>query len=251
MLKRALEIAVLATALLAREAGALPGTSTLDRALEMLRDIVYDNQALALTQASAEEARKLAQAQDSGQTQSGRDLVLARIDYFLGRAFKEGGDKRKALEFYDSSLAHARASQSAGETNPGLLAEAKALAELCSMRDLGFLVVNGPKVLQYAQKILDTEQDNIGAGLIQAQSKAYAPGIFGGDPAKAITQLDNIASSHSGSLEKDELFDLLVCRGVALDKLGRKADAKASFIAALGLYPGNVYARDCLAKVSR
>jgi tetratricopeptide (TPR) repeat protein len=251
MLKRSLGIALLASFLLAGGAGAFPGSPSLAGAIEALRDSVYDNRTLAQAQTLAEEARARVEAQDSGLSAIARNLALARIDYFLGRALKEGGDKKKALERFEFSLASAQRALVAGETNPGLLAAAIALAELCSLRDLGFLVANGPKVLQYAQKILDTEQNNVGAGLIQAQSKAYAPGIFGGDPAKAITQLDRIASANPGNLEKDELFDLLVCRGVALEKQGRKADAKASFSAALELYPGNLYARDCLAKASR
>jgi tetratricopeptide (TPR) repeat protein len=243
----------LAAALILIKAGAAPGPSAA-AALVALRDAVYDDLPCARAQELADAARAVAMSDLAANRASGlgspdAELYLSRIDYYLGRSYNEAGDKKKALPLFESALAHARAS---GEDRAvSLLVAAQALSQLCSLKDVVFLVSNGPKVLQYAKKILDTEQNNAGATLIQAQAKAYAPGIFGGDPAKALVQLDAMAAAHPEGLDKETLFDLQVCRGTALEKLGRKEEAKSSFRSALGLYPGNLYAQDCLAKVSK
>jgi tetratricopeptide (TPR) repeat protein len=249
---------VLAAALILAKAGSAPSPLA-SAALEALRDVVYDDLPCARAQELADAARNIAayggaanggaENGASGLDSSDIELYLSRIDYYLGRSYNEAGDKKKALPLFESALAHARAS---GEDRAAsLLAAAQALSQLCSLKDVVFLVSNGPKVLQYAKKILDTEQNNAGAALIQAQAKAYAPGIFGGAPAKALVQLDAMEASHPEGLEKETLFDLQVCRGTALEKLGRKEEAKSSFRSALGLYPGNLYAQDCLARVSK
>ena len=244
---------MLAAALILAKVGAEPGPAV-SAALDALRDAVYDDIPNARVQELAGAVRNFAEygAIQNGATNLGsldKEFILSRIDYFLGLSCSEAGDRKKAIPLFESALAHARASGE--DTAPALLAAALALSQLCSLKDIIFLISNGPKVLQYAQKILDTEQNNPAAALIQAQAKAYAPGIFGGDPAKALVQLDGISAAHPEGLEKDALFDLRVCRGTSLEKLGRKEEARTWYRAALELYPGNLYAQDCLAKASR
>ncbi|MCX7026007.1 MAG: hypothetical protein NT061_00655 [Spirochaetes bacterium] len=244
----------LAAAFLLVKAGAAPSPSDVNAALDALRDVAYDDLPCSRAEELADAARILA---ENGVAENGtpnpdssdKELLLSRIDYFLGRSYNESGDKKKAIPLFESALAHARAS---GENKaPALLAAVQTLSQLCSIKDLVFLISNGPKVLQYAKKILDTEQNNAGATLIQTQAKTFPSGIFGGDPAKALAQLDAISAAHPEGLEKDTLFDLQVCRGTALEKLGRKEEARTWFRSALGLYPGNLYAQNCLARVSK
>ncbi|HEY9053765.1 MAG TPA: hypothetical protein VIO60_02990, partial [Rectinemataceae bacterium] len=238
------------------------------QALLELRDSVYQNLPISSVSALASQARALLLGPEGAPlSPAAPSLASSRIDYLEGRAFNESGDKKAAIALFESSLQKARFAQARAQTqterNAALLAQAQALSQLCSLKDVFFLVANGPKVLQLAQNILDTEHSAsgagskpgtaanttsasspsaFGAGLIFAQSKAFAPSIFGGDPAKALAMLDELSVAYGENLDKDELFDLNVCRGEALDKLGRTADAAAAFRSALDLYPGNLYA---------
>lgn len=231
-------------------AGPFSANPSLAAALAALRDAVYEDLSPAQAQPLAERAAALAATlPPQGLGPGLAELARARADYYFGRLLNEYGEKSQAIARFESALSEARAATAAGAGNPALLAEAQTLSQLCTLKDLVFLVANGPKVLQIAKKILDTEQNNPGASLILAQAKAFAPPIFGGNPSDALASLDALAAAHPQGLEKDELFDLRVCRATALERLGRRAEAAAAYRSALQLYPGNRYARDGLGKL--
>ncbi len=247
-----------------------PSGPALAQALLALRDSVYQNRPLSSITAQAAQARALFLGPEGAPLSPAiRSLALSRLDYLEGRALNESGDTKAAIARFESALEKARAAQTASgdsatqhpppppshapqDSSASILAEAQALSQLCSVKDVLFVIANGPKVLQLAKNILDTEQNgpksgaSFGADLILAQSKAFAPSIFGGDPAAGIAMLDAMAVAHGAGLDRDELFDFRICRGEALEKLGSKAEAAEAYRAALELYPGNLYAAERL-----
>jgi len=228
-------------------AAACVGTASQD--LDTLRDAVYDNHDPAAVEAIATMLDKdLNRAAADPLRQA---LVRSSIDYYVGRAWNEAGDRKKAVARFESALAAARESMRQGEHAQGIYAAARALSELSRLKDIVFLVANGPKVLSYAEKILSLEPGHAGAALILASAKAYPPAVFGGNPREALLMLQTLLAPRTQALEKDELFDLRTCMGVALAKLGRKDEAAAWFEGALVLYPGNRFARESLEDLNR
>ena len=177
-------------------------------------------------------------------------LVLSRIEYLAGRSWNEGGDKKRAATHFEAAVEYAKLSMKKGEDPAGLQALTKPLSELCLIKDMAFLVLNGPKISQNARKILAIEPGQPGATITLASAKAYPPPIFGGNPREAIEQLVALIALHPEGFEKDELFDIRACLGTACTKLKRNADARFWFAAALELYPSNNYARGELGKVA-
>jgi tetratricopeptide (TPR) repeat protein len=215
--------------------------------LGALRDAVYDSAPLGEIEAAARNA----QAQAPGGP--AKELHLSAIEYFLARGYNENGDKKKAIPRFEAAIAAADRYLAGAENPPvpGLLAKAKALSELAILKDVVFLVANGPKVPSLAKKILELDPANTGALLITASSKAYPPRVFGGDPKEAIRLAKEIAASRPGGLAKDELFDLRACVGTAYEKSGDKDRALAWFAAALELYPHNRYASERLGTLKK
>lgn len=220
------------------------GSESLATSLNTLRDAVYDSrpptevEALALGIVNAAQAPAL----DS----IDRALSLAQMEYYVARSWNESGDKKKAIPHFEAAIEYATLSMKSGEHPAGLMALTKPLSELCLLKDMGFLIANGPKISQNAKKILTMEPGHAGATITLSAAKAYPPAIFGGRPKEAIEELNAfLAAQGSGlvaKLAKDELFDVRMCIGIAAAKLNRKAEAQAWFSAALELYPRNAQA---------
>lgn len=216
-------------------------------ALDSLRDAMY--MSAAPENVESEAGRLEAALRAAGLPEAELALALARAEYYAARAWKETDNKAKAIPRYEAAIAQARAALAAGETAARVVALMKPLSELCLLKDMAFLVANGPKVGQYARRALALEPGCPAALIALAAAKAYPPAIFGGNPKEALAEMEALLAARA-DLAKDELFDLRACAGTACEKLGRKAEAAAWFRQALELYPGNAFAREQLKKVA-
>lgn len=215
--------------------------------MDALRDAMYMSQSPETVESEA--GRLTAALRSANLPEAERALALARAEYYAARSWKEVDNKVKAIPHYEEAIVQARAALAAGETAARLIALMKPLSELCLLKDMAFLVVNGPKVGQYARRALSLEPGYPSALIAIAASKAYPPAIFGGNPKEALEEMEALLARQPGAgLAKDELFDLRMCAGTACEKLGRKAEAAAWFRQALALYPNNTYAREQLKK---
>ncbi|MGB4587231.1 MAG: tetratricopeptide repeat protein [Rectinemataceae bacterium] len=221
-------------------AAASAALASVAASLEVLRDAVYDSRPPGEVEALAQSLAKAAQSPLLDTID--RALSLSRIEYFVARSWNESGDKNKAIPHFEAGIEYARLSMESGEHTSGLMALTKPLSELCLLKDMGFLIANGPKISQYAKKILAMEPGHAGATITLSAAKAYPPAVFGGRPKEAIKELSPYLAAHGSNLAKDELFDIWMCLGTAAAKLGRKADALRWFTAALELYPHNIQA---------
>lgn len=223
--------------------------------LDVLRDAMYLSAAPEIVESEAGRLEAALRAENLTATELA--LALARAEYYAARAWKDAENKTKAIPHYEEAIAQARAALAAGETAPRLMALMKPLSELCLLKDMAFLIANGPKISQYARRVLALEPGHPGALTALAAAKAYPPVIFGGNPKEALAEMEALLARHSGAvpgdgagLAKDELFDLRMCAGTACEKLGRKAEAAAWYRKALELYPTNAYAREQLRKAA-
>lgn len=230
--------------------------------LDALRDAMYMS---APPESVETEAGRLAAALRAADLpEPERAVALARAEYYAARSWKEADKKAKAIPHYEEAIVQARAALAAGETAARIIALMKPLSELCLLKDMAFLIANGPKIGQYARRALALEPGYPAALIAIAASKAYPPAIFGGNPKEALAEMEALLASRANgaaggngagfagkpALAKDELFDLRMCAGTACEKLGRKTEAAAWFRQALELYPGNAYAREQLKKAA-
>jgi tetratricopeptide (TPR) repeat protein len=237
------------TAPLGAQVGVLPpGTDPrLTTSLRALRDAAYNYSPPADVERMYAAISKMVLSQPF--TDIERNLVISRMEFLVAKSLNDSGDRKKAIPHFEAALEAGQRSMALGEHTPGLMAVTKAISELCIIKDMAFLVANGPKISQNARKILAMEPGHTGAILTLAAAKAYPPAIFGGNPKEAIAELIALLAAKSGSFEKDELFDVRVCIATASSKLDKKEEARFWFTAALELYPHNAYALRELEKV--
>lgn len=172
-------------------------------------------------------------------------LLTARISYLTGRSWNDHKNKKKAIPWFERALEAAKTMVALnGETPTALVALAEPLGELSILKDIGFLVSNGPKVGQYADKALKSDPENIKARLLKTSALAYPPPIWGGNYKKALENYATILRMTSAGLPKDVLFDIRVGIATAYANLKLTEHAAWWFASALELYPQNLYAKN-------
>ena len=216
-------------------------------ALYGLRDAVYNYNPPPEIERMAAAVTQAAQLQPFDEID--KNLVLSRIEFLTAKSWNDSGDRKKAIPRFEAAIQAGQRSMASGEHPAGIMAVTKALSELCIIKDVGYLIANGPKIAQNANKILAVKPGHIGATLAIAGSKAYPPAVFGGNPLEAVNLVTSLILNHREGFEKDELFDTRVCIATALAKLNRKTEARAWFNAALELYPHNAYPKTELEKL--
>ena len=183
---------------------------------------------------------------------SDRPLMNARIAYLAARSWNDHKNKKQAVPWFEQAVSAARAViDIAGETPTSLIVLAEPLSELSILKDLGFLLANGPKIGQYASKVLESDPHNIKALLLKASAFAYPPPIWGGNYKKALEMYADIVQLCEGGVQRDVLFDLRVGIATAYANLKLSEHAAWWFRAALMLYPQNNYAKSELEKLSQ
>jgi tetratricopeptide (TPR) repeat protein len=215
------------------------------QAFEELRDAVYDCQPLERIEASFPGAFSLVQAEQLAAQD--RLYWLSRMEYMLGRAYQNREDKKQAAEHYQAGLDYARRALELGEFSEGWRMMAENQGQLCLVKELAYLLANGPKGPQYAQKALKQDPRNVAAQVYLAAAKVYPPALAGGNPARGVELLQRALALQP--TEKDDLFNIYSGIGVALGKLGRNAEASVWLRKALELYPNNAYVRGQLGRL--
>lgn len=216
----------------------------------VFRDSVYNGVGPESAEAQANSLLKSIDEQQL--SANDRALLEARIAYLAGRSWNDHKNKKKAVPWFERAVdaAHSMIALS-GETPTALVTLAEPLGELSLLKDLGFLISNGPKVGQYANKVLETEPKNIKAWLLKASALAYPPTVWGGNYRKALETYATILTMAEPGLPKDALFDLRVGIATAYANLKLSEHAAWWFEAALELYPQNPYATLELEKLTQ
>jgi len=180
-------------------------------------------------------------------------LLHSRIAYYVGRAWNDHKNKKKAIPWFEEAVAAAQELLKLdGDAPTALIAYAEPLGELSILKDVAFLVMNGPKVGQSATKALKSDPNNIKALLLQASAFAYPPPIWGGNYAKALEAYAHILSAiPSSGFLPDTLFDLRAGIATAYTNLKYPELARWWFDSARELYPGNIYAAEELRKLKK
>ena len=121
----------------------------------------------------------------------------------------------------------------------GVRQYAESLSQIVPLKTVGYMMLNGPKILDLAQEAIELDPGEIKAYLLIASRYIYSPSIFGGNPTKGIDIIETIVQK--SSLNREDAHNINVALGVANSKLDRWLEATHYFQKAQEIYPGNVY----------
>ena len=194
-----------------------------------------------------------------------RTFRLAQASYYMARGFQaldtvqevldQDDDLRRGkfkklqksytrlddiIALYEESMALAEAYMAGGRDGRGVRLYTESLSQLSTLKTLGFLMSNGPKIQPLAEEAVSLDPRDPKARIILASRYVYSPAVWGGDPDRGIEMLEEVKAA--GGLDKEDEHNLAVGIGFAHTMAGRWAEAAPYFREALAVYPGNVYA---------
>lgn len=204
---------------------------------------------------------------DSALEPEDRLFASARVYYYLGKnylffdsketifkhnALQKKGSFVKLKEFYteadtirdkyNRSLEILNGlEETAAFKNDIYCLKAAVLSDLCLVSSVGFVLINGPRLLSYVNAVLKEAPQHPQTLLQHICSKAYPPGIYGGDPKEAIDYLNRLEPQFD-SLSEGEQFDFLCAKAFASGRLGHYDDGIDAINRALLIFPTNCYA---------
>ena len=209
------------------------------RAYDDLRDAAYDNAPIGRIESLYREAR--AQVEAAGLDASTRSYWLSRVEYMMGRGYQAWELEEEAGGHYEAGLGLTGRALEGGDFSEGWRMMSEHQGQLCIVKELGYLLANGPKVLRYAKIAAELDPQNAAAQILLAAAKIYPPPIAGGNPQVGIEMMGRALSL--GAAETDDLFNIYSGIGVAYAKLGDSRRAVRWLELALELYPNNRYVR--------
>lgn len=204
---------------------------------------------------------------DSALKPEERMFASARVYYYLGKnylffdnketifkhnALQKKGSFVKLKEFYteadtirdkyNRSLEILNGlEETAAFKNDIYCLKAAILSDLCLVGSIGFVLINGPRLLSYVNAVLKEAPQHPQTLLQHICSKAYPPGIYGGDPKEALEYLNRLEPQFD-SLAEGEQFDFLCAKAFASGRIGRYDDGTDAINRALLIFPTNCYA---------
>lgn len=226
--------------------------------MQQTPDAEIEKQAAALLKSLAE---------DSELDPLNREFAAARVYYFLGKNYlffdnketifehnvlQKKGSFLKLREFYtEADIIRDkynraleivdRLEKTASFINDVYCLKAAVLSDLCLVGSVGFILVNGPRLLSYVGTVLRKAPQHPQTLLQHICSKAYPPGIYGGDPEEALDYLDRLEPQYE-SLSDSEKFDFLCAKAFASGRLNRYEEGLDAIKSALLIFPSNYYA---------
>jgi tetratricopeptide (TPR) repeat protein len=244
---RILVLCVLVLALTLPAGAQQSGTGARVQAVyEALRDAVYDYEPLSRQKERYREA--LGELAASSLPAADLGLWRSRIEYLAGRGFQAREEKQDAIGHYEAGLAALEVFAAKEKPSEAWRMTSECISQLCLLKNVAWVVANGPKVMSYAEKAIALDPRNAAARIIVAASKVYPPPVFGGNPGRGIELMREALAL--GTAEKDDLFNIYSGIGIAYSKMDDKAAARPWMDKALALYPGNEYIRQELSRLS-
>lgn len=143
------------------------------------------------------------------------------------------------IALYEESMAFAEQYMADGRDARGVRLYTESLSQLSTLKTLGFLMANGPKIQPLAEEAVSLNPDDPKARMILASRYVYSPSVWGGDPDRGIAMIEEIKAR--GGLDREARHNTAVGIGFAHTMAERWEEAVPYFREALEVYPGNVY----------
>jgi tetratricopeptide (TPR) repeat protein len=173
-----------------------------------------------------------------------RTYWAARVEVILGFAERSEGRVREAEARFARAQEMAKEAVACRETSDGYRVLADTYAQLITFRGFLYALAHGRKLLQYCEKAIALDPDNLDARLTLAIAHFYTPGIAGGGVDRSLSELRALEARPN--ITRLRSFTVGIWIALALDKKGRHDEARARLDQATSLYPMNTWARGLL-----
>lgn len=187
------------------------------------------------------EEQYAAVVQEIESTRSGteRDVLLARCDYVLGRAYRYLGDDKKAGEYFDKAIETCKDILKKQEMAEAYVVYADSVSQNCSIRSKVYAMAQGPKIKSMAKKALEIDPAYGAAKYLENSQNIFPPEPFN-NLEEGMRNLDLLLDTGRFRMDKSDRYSALSARAYGYLQKGMKDEARHWYNKALELYPDNV-----------
>lgn len=176
------------------------------------------------------------------------NLVLARYEYIIGRAYAYDKQKAMAEKHFDAGMDYGEKAADEKDTAQARLIFAENVCGNCGVKPFSWLMVWGMKVNGLAKKVIELDKKNGAAYYMLNTQDVYAPKAFS-NYKRGTKELAEILNNPDIVLEKDDEFNVLSAIGYANFQQKKYDEAKVWFEKSLEIYPGNKFVLDLMKEI--
>ena len=215
-----------------------PGTVTYPDSYYAFRDTMFNSQGVSAQQFRSDYGSVV---QEVKSTTSGveQEVIVARCDYVLGRAYRYLGMNKEAGECFDRAIETCKSLLKKQELAEAYVVYADAVSQNCSIRSKVYAMAQGPKIKSMAKKALALDPAYGAAKYLENSQNIFTPEPFC-DIDEGMKVLDQLLDTDQFRMDKADRYSALSARAYGYLQRGMKEEARYWYGKALEIYPGNV-----------
>lgn len=179
--------------------------------------------------------------QDIMDTKSGleREVLLARCDYVLGRAYRYLSMEKKAMECFDRAIDTCKDILKREEMVEAYVVYADAVSQNCSIKPKTYAMTQGSKIKSMAKKALKLDPTNGTARYLENSQNIFTPAPFN-NYEEGMEVLNTLLDTDQYRMDNFDRYSALSARAYGYLQQGMNEDALYWYNKALEIYPKNV-----------
>lgn len=220
------------------------GTVSYPESYYVFRDNMYNSHGKSATEFETEYKSVV---DEINATKGGdeKQVLLARCDYVLGRAYRYLGMNDNATEHFDRAIENCKAILKKTEMVEAYVVYADCISQNCSIKPKAYAMAHGPKIKSMAKKALALDASYGAAMYLFNSQNIFTPPPFC-DYEEGMKNLDRLLDTDEFRMDKSDWYNAITARAYGYLQLGMNAESKFWYNKALEIYPGNVATLDIL-----
>lgn len=174
-------------------------------------------------------------------TKSGleEEVLLARCDYVLGRAYRYLSMDKEAIECFDRAIDTCKAILKKEEMVEAYIVYADAVSQNCSIKPKTYAMTQGGKIKSMAKKALKLDPTNGTAKYLENSQNIFTPAPFN-NYKEGMKVLDSLLDTDQYRMDKSDQYSALSARAYGYLQQDMNEEALYWYNKALEIYPKNV-----------
>lgn len=223
------------------------GTISYTESYFFFRDNMYNSRGKT---AAEFESEYKAVVEEINSTKSGteKQVLVARCDYVLGRAYRYLGLNDKASKYFEQAIEACKAILKKTEMPEAYVVYADSISQNCSIKPKTYAMTQGPKIKSMAKKALELDPQYGAAMYLYNSQNIFTPPPFC-DYEEGMKNLSRLLDTDEFRMDKSDYYNAITARAYGYLQQDMPDKAKVWYEKALEIYPNNVATLEILEQI--
>lgn len=177
-----------------------------------------------------------------------KEVLIARCDYVLGRAYRYLGLNEKASKCFERAIDTCKSILKNTEMTEAYVVYADSISQNCSIKPKTYAMTQGPKIKTMAKKALELDPKYGAAMYLYNSQNIFTPPPFC-DYEEGMKNLNKLLDSENFRMDKSDYYNAITARGYGFLQQGNKTEAEYWYKKALEIYPNNIATLETLKEI--